>query len=67
MIKEVLLVCALALPPNKIEDYKLLVTMAKSFGAEKIYLRKGIHLVPEGSEKQIFKWKGKTVYFKKSA
>ena len=67
-MKTAFLICALALPPAKMQAYRLLADLAKHYGTEKIILRGNrIHAVPDGYEKMPFKWRGFTVYFKKSA
>jgi hypothetical protein len=70
MIKEVFLVCALALPVINIriaspKEYKLLCDYAMDIGADMIILKKGIHKVPENVIKAPFMFRGMTVYLQK--
>lgn len=58
------LICAMALPPNPLAEYKFLSNIAEAYGAEKIILREQRpHAVPAHSQKMPFLWRGFQVYF----
>jgi hypothetical protein len=67
MISEAFLVCALALPPNKLWQYKFLAKLADDYGAEKIIMKRmEPHRKPENAERMPFIWNGFIVYFENS-